>query len=372
MVYPDLREFLRPLPADAPVHPAAIRMFTPATIKDVAQAAGVHFTTVSMALRGHPAIAARTRSRIENVAHLIGYKRNEVFASLSRQRKDHQLTYPIPTLLYLGRVRRVRDFYQMDHHQQLILGAKREANALGYQLKICLVGPASGIAPEALQKYLARTTAAGLIIGAWDPALEVPSVDWEDIPAVKIDSRHVPAPVPFVSFDQMKCVIESYRKLSALGYRRIGLALGEKDEDATDGLHLSGWVVVQNEYPKLAKIPPLLFPQSGTFPAVVQLLKAWLRQHRIDVVMCNWKSIPEMLQTLKDPKLSRLGCVCLCRGMTQHQIAGITPNLDLVGQRAVSLLGSIIHAPPDKLAASPLTSYVDGTWYDGPSIHPQN
>ena len=35
--------------------------------------------------------------------------------------------------------------------------------------------------------------------------------------------------------------------LRDLGYRRIGLALGEKDEDATDGLHLSGWLLAHAE-----------------------------------------------------------------------------------------------------------------------------
>ena len=343
-------------------------MFTQATIKDVARAAGVHFTTVSMALRGHPAIAARTRLKIENVASLLGYKRNEIFSALSRQRKKRPDSHPIPTLLYLGRVRGDRHFFGMDHHRQLIAGATREAKALGYQLKIQLVGPASGILPENLETYLVRSPAVGLVIGAWDPALAVPTVDWTRIPAIKIDSRHVPAQVPFVSFDQMKGVILSYRKLHALGYRRIGLALGEKDEDATDGLHLSGWLVAQTEFPGLPKIPPLLFPANASFKEVLPLVDAWVRQHRVDVIMCNWKSITLMVRALKAQATSHVGCVCLCRSTERNQVAGISPNLDLVGQRAVSLLGSIINGPLDQTSASPPNCYVEGTWHDGSTI----
>jgi LacI family transcriptional regulator len=350
---------------------AAIIMFTQATIKDVARAAGVHFTTVSMALRGHPAIAIRTRLRIEGVASLIGYQRNEVFSALSRQRRNHRQSQPIPTLLYLARVVADRHFFAMDHHRELVAGATREAKALGYQLNPCVVGP-SGILPHRLQAHLTRSTAAGLVIGAWDPTLEVPTVDWNAIPTVRIDSRHVPAQVPFVSFDQMNCVLQSYRKLQALGYRRIGLALGEKDEDATDGLHLSGWVVAQTEFPRLEKIPPLLFPPRATFNQVLPLLEAWFRQHRTDAIMCNWTSIPLMLRALKGRIATDVGCVCLCLRTNQRRIAGILPNFDLVGQRAISLLGSIISAPPDKLSTSPLTCYVEGTWHDGPSIQPQN
>ncbi len=351
--------------------PELISMFTQATIKDVARAAGVHFTTVSMALRGHPAIAARTRIRIEGVAHLLGYQRNEIFSALSRQRKKRPNAHPIPTLLYLGRARSDRHFYGMDHHRQLVAGAAREAKALGYQLMINVVGP-SGILPEKLQGYLAQSNAAGILIGAWDPAMEVPAVDWTLAPTIRIDSRHVPAQVPLVSFDQMKCVIVSFRKLHSLGYRRIGLALGEKDEDATDGLHFSGWLVAQTEFPRLTKIPPLLFPPKATFNEVLPLLQAWMRQHRVDVVMCNWKSIILMMRTLRAKMGRHIGCVCLCRGTQQRHLAGIAPNLDLVGQRAVSLLGSIIHTPPEKNSTPPMNSYVEGTWHDGLTIKAQS
>lgn len=235
------------------------QMFAQTTIKDVARAAGVHFTTVSMALRDHPAIAARTRTRIQNIAKLVGYQRNEVFFALSQQRKSQHKPRDIPTILYLFRGGSSREFFEMSHHRQFLAGASEEAKKLGYQLDPHLVGP-TGILPERLQKHLLRTRAAGVVIGAWDPTLEAPVVDWTPLPTVKIDSRHVLADVPVVSFDQMNGVITSYRKAHSLGYRRIGLALGEKDEDATDGLHLSGWLIAQSEFPRLDKIPPFVFP----------------------------------------------------------------------------------------------------------------
>lgn len=347
------------------------RMFTQTTIKDVARAAGVHFTTVSMALRGHPAIATRTRIRIESVAKLIGYQHNSIFSALSHQRDNRRQTRPIPALLYLGRVRGDRHFFGLDHHRQLVAGATKAAKAMGYRLEIRIVGP-SGIAPGRLDAYLARTTAVGVLIGAWDPTLEVPAVNWHRLPTVKIDSRHVPADVPFFSFDQMKCVIDSVGQLHTRGYRRIGMALGEKDEDATDGLHLSGWLVTKTQFPEHTAIPPLLFPPGASDAEVLPLLRAWIRQNRPDAIMCNWSSIQSLLRSLHDPGINRLGCVCLCRGTRQRLLAGIVPNLELVGQRAVSFLGSIISAPPDKTPDLNMNCYVEGTWHDGPSIQPQD
>ena len=54
------------------------------TIKDVAKVAGVHFTTVSLALRRHPSIPEATRERIRRVAERIGYAPDPVFGALTR------------------------------------------------------------------------------------------------------------------------------------------------------------------------------------------------------------------------------------------------------------------------------------------------
>ena len=45
----------------------------PVTIKDVAKAAGVSHTTVSRALRNHPAISEKTSQKVKQVADEMGY-----------------------------------------------------------------------------------------------------------------------------------------------------------------------------------------------------------------------------------------------------------------------------------------------------------
>ena len=56
------------------------------TIKDIAQVADVSHTTVSRALRGHPAIAAATVERIQNIANELDYVPNSVARSLKESR----------------------------------------------------------------------------------------------------------------------------------------------------------------------------------------------------------------------------------------------------------------------------------------------
>ncbi|MFQ5576632.1 MAG: LacI family DNA-binding transcriptional regulator [Anaerolineae bacterium] len=58
----------------------------PVTIKDIARAAGVSHTTVSRALRKHPAISAETTSRIQKLAQEMSYTPSAVAQSLAARR----------------------------------------------------------------------------------------------------------------------------------------------------------------------------------------------------------------------------------------------------------------------------------------------
>ena len=58
------------------------------TLKDVAEAAGVAVSTASRALADNPAVAARTRARIQNIAAGMEYRPNEQARALRRARTN--------------------------------------------------------------------------------------------------------------------------------------------------------------------------------------------------------------------------------------------------------------------------------------------
>ncbi|MEM7116618.1 MAG: LacI family DNA-binding transcriptional regulator [Chloroflexota bacterium] len=90
------------------------------TIKDIAKAANVSHTTVSRALRGHPAIASTTVTRIQQLADELGYIPNSVARGLKMRRSG-----------VLGViVRRIVDPF----FSEVLQGIEDITNARGYSL----------------------------------------------------------------------------------------------------------------------------------------------------------------------------------------------------------------------------------------------
>lgn len=56
------------------------------TLRDVGEAAGVHFTTAGLALRGDPRLDPETAARIIAVAQRLGYRADPLLSALSRFR----------------------------------------------------------------------------------------------------------------------------------------------------------------------------------------------------------------------------------------------------------------------------------------------
>jgi len=93
------------------------------TIKDIAKMAKVSPTAVSMALNDQPRIAAKTKARILQIAHQLGYQPNFVARSLVKK-KTHTIGLIITTIL--------NPFYP-----ELAKGIEDKASESGYNIILC-------------------------------------------------------------------------------------------------------------------------------------------------------------------------------------------------------------------------------------------
>lgn len=342
------------------------------TLKDVAREAGYHITTISLALRQHPSIPAATRKRIQEIADRIGYERNPVYHALSRFRQQGTVCAPAPRIAYLENFGLGSGNQRSPHLQAILDGACRQAELLGYQIDPLAVGEDDHDS-RSLTGYLREHQITGIVMGSFIPGFAEIALNWDDYAVCKIHSRHTEPAATVVGNDQLREVRLAFRRLAALGYERIGLAVGRSDEDACGHRHTAGYLMEEASLPLERRVPPLLFPYNLSEAAISGMIARWVRRHRLDAVLCNWATIRNMLERegLRVPDDVACASLCICDPRSAS-MAGVRPYLNLVGERAVSIVVAQLKTSERGLPEFPSSIYVQSVWQDGDSAPRRN
>jgi DNA-binding LacI/PurR family transcriptional regulator len=342
----------------------------PVTLKDIARSAGVHFATVSLALRGCPGISAETCARIQKIARKLGYHPDPVLMALTSRRMNRNAPRPVRRMAFLSNHDGMRDLNHNPHMRYFYEGAREKAESLGYACDLVFVG-GTHLSPRAVESRLRRTGCEGVIIGAFNLPFEGFILDWSRLAAVKIDSRFMDPQVDFVSNDQMQSVRLAYQRLRLLGYKRIGLAIGQYDEKATNRLYTAGYLIEQADLSSAELIPPLRFGYRDRVEDAVPKLRSWIRKHRVHVVLSNWSRILEMATEAGYRVPGDLACACLSLSDPDPELAGVIQDHRAVGRRAAELLALTLKTGRRGAPQHVTSTYLAGTWQDGPSAPPR-
>jgi LacI family transcriptional regulator len=341
------------------------------TIKDVAKAAGVHFTTVSMALRGDPRLREKTRNRILAAALRMGYRRNPVSAALTRRRRPTSVVANPPRIAYLANRSPENGFYSPAYVRALLKGAHDKAQALGYGFEVLFVDRGH-YDSRLLYNYLRKNAINGIIIGAFDPARQKIELKWDEFCVVQLDSRYLQPAFTLVSNNQMHAVRLAFQKLRALGYRRIGLAVGANDDIVTANLSACGYLLEQTAVRKNQRVEPLFFPSNISHAAVAEIQGSWIKRESIDAVVCNWGNILELLRIIKIDCPEEVACACTCLMEPAPGLAGVVGNFELVGSQLTRMLAALLQAEQYGIPEMPTNSYIEGIWHAGASAPARN
>jgi LacI family transcriptional regulator len=337
------------------------------TLKDVAHETGYHITTISLALREHPSIPEATRQKIQKAAARMGYERNPVYHALSRFRQQGTVCAPAPRIAYLENFGLGSGSQRSPHLQTILNGACRQAELLGYQIDPIAVGEDDHDS-RSVSRYLHEHQITGMIIGGFAPGFAEIALNWDEYAVAKIHSRHTEPAATVVGNDQLREVRLACRRLAALGYQRIGLAIGRADEDACGHRHTAGFLMEEAALPEHRRVPPLLFPYNIGDAALSGMIARWVRRNKVEVVLCNWSNIRGMLERegLSVPDEVACASLCIC-DESSEALAGVRPNLRLVGERAVSIVVAQLKSTERGLLEFPSSIYVQSVWQDGPS-----
>lgn len=334
------------------------------TQADVARRAGVHRTTVSLALRDHPRIPAATRRRVRRIADRLGYAPDPMLASLVAYRTQRRPAAFHGTVAWLVSSARGFDWREVPHFRDSYEGALARARRCGFALEVFDLNT-PGMRPSRLAGILRTRNITGLLLCPQRIPKATLDLPWERFSAVTFGYGIAQPKLHTVSPAHYLAVRRIMDELRRLGYRRIGLALDAGQNARTDYNNLAGYLVGEDAVQASPAIPPLYEPYTA-----VKSLGDWIREHRPDAIVSGAYYVLEMLRELGIAVPDDLGVACPCLPSADSELAGVFEDWRRIGEIAVDALVAMLNRGERGVPDSPHRLHVEGPWRPGRSLRP--
>ncbi len=346
------------------------------TLSDIAQKAGVHVTTVSLAMRNHPRLPESTRQRIQALAQEMGYTPDPLLRALVAYRGGVIERRNTPTLAYVTNWTTQWGWKNVTAHPDFYAGALAKATELGYKLEHFWMRE-EGMSQERLGQILYSRGINGIIIASHGREMgDVLDFKWENFSAVKIDYfPHRPA-LHNVTNNQCDIIRLAMQRVLAAGYRRPGFVMHRGWDHAVDHLWTAGYLCEQQMVSPAEQIPAHLFPKpepvdrwlNENSPDVQpdpKAFAAWFRKHRPDVIISKGTFVLPLLKQMGLAVPKDVAFVDVFLEDTTGATAGVKQNHSTVGALAVEILAEQLQHHKYGVPEIPTTTFVEGTWFGG-------
>jgi LacI family transcriptional regulator len=334
------------------------------TLRDIARAAGIHYATVSRALKDSPLIAAETRARIQKIAREMGYVPDPMLSALTAYRSAVCPEHFRATLAWI-----TNDFAQgQDHGSETFNlyfeGARERAASFGYTLEeFWLREP--GMNWRRNSDVLMARGITGLIIAPQPrPKMRV-RLDWPHFSAVAMGYSTFSPYLHIITNDQFHSMATVVRNVRSRGYRRIGLWVwGRGSDERIDRGWTGGFLAQRQHWPQGEHLPIYYLHNAAVSP------RSWIEQYRPDVILGD----AYMLSIIHDAgyripeDMGFASYVSLNHNC--EKICGIDENPIATGSAAIDLLVSMINRGERGIPKIHQRILIEGTWVNGTSLRP--
>jgi len=328
---------------------------------DIAKAAGVHQTTVSLALRGHPRIPFATRERIQKLAEKMGYRPNPMVSALIAQRRLGRPASAGSTLAYLHAHAGPEGWKISANFQKVYDEMESYAATRGYRLEpFWLKEP--GMSPERLRHILLYRGIRGIIVSPMPLDEWSLAFDFQEFSAVALGLTLRDPALDRVSIDYHAIMGICVGKLMERGYRRIGFSTSRQIDDRVNHLSLGAFLAERERHPR-----HFVRPFIGKIYNQTAFLQ-WLEQQRPDALIAaielDYRLLQRWMEAAPQSKRPKPFLVCLeCLENNSHQ-AGIVQDLAAEARAAVDLVTNRVERAQFGVPTQRQTISVSGFWRD--------
>ena len=343
---------------------------------DIARVAGVHNTTVSMALRNSPALPAATRRRIQTLAENMGYSPDPALRALNAYRNGRRPPQRVDTIGYITDCRTKAEWQNLPDYSDYYSGALRKAGQLGFHLEQFWLGEA-GMSVERLVTVFFHRRINGAIY-APSSSSDAPSCSgWNRICAVKLGRYPRTLSLHSVAADQTGAIQLAVQQGVARGYVRIGIVVPPRWDRATREA-LNKLFLMELRCRHSYEIVSTLrhdfdLTSSEGEPvclasAQAEVLRGWIVQQRPDLVISFSRTVADVLVQLGYSIPEDVGFLDLSASEEESEFTGVRQNCEHVGAIAVEKLVGLMQQNQPGIPRIPTTTLVEPSWIEGSSL----
>ena len=339
-------------------------MPAPATLQDVAERAGVHRSTVALALRDNPRISSITRQRVQAIAREIGYQLNPLVAALmSARRSGNPLKHA--TLAYITNYP-TRFGWRPEHHDRpdYFPGAFNRATDFGYKVEhFWLREP--GMTPARFCDILAARGIHGLVIGRLPPGEHSLDLSWAQFSCVAVGMTLQSPVLHHITENHFEAASLAMQQCIQRGYRRIGFVFSEANYTPRVGERwLSAYTGAQLKLASADRIPVC----AGD-PATKQEFARWFLAERPDALLVtHGRPVFDWLKQLGVNVPRDVGLVDLAGDHPELNCAGVYCDPGKIGALTVEMLVGLMHRSEIGVPVSRHEVLLTGEWREGQTL----
>jgi LacI family repressor for deo operon, udp, cdd, tsx, nupC, and nupG len=344
--------------------------------RDIAQAAKVHFTTVSLALRNSASLPEETRLRIQKLAEEMGYRPDPMLSALQAYRKTVKSSRFVGTIAWINCHKAVNPLQRSPFVRTYLGGAMERCEELGYKLETFNLWDTS---KARLSNILQARNIQGLLLPPQPHNRAHLNFDWENYSAVAFGYSLSRPSLHIVANAQYTSARMGMRTLRKYGYRRIGFVTTRNTDERTDQNFSAGYLSEQRREKPSDQIPMLMLSDHGPNRTVDHTaaeqkkdFAAWYKKYRPTVVLTMYNRVASFMEEMQIP-YTECGLALLIMNTEDYgKYAGIDQNDHLIGRSAVDFLVGMMHRNERGVPETPLRVLVQGKWIEGKTVFRQN
>lgn len=331
-------------------------------MQQIADAAGVSRMAVSLALRNSPKISPPTAARIRRFADELGYRPNPMVSALMTQLRQAREVKKPSVLAYVTAFSTEEGWRRQGPFVAFREGAQRRAEELGYTLEDWWLRR-PGMTEPRFCEILNTRDIHGMIVAPLPPGAGDLHLDWPRFAAATISYSLTAPALNRAGIDPFAAITVALRELTALGYRRIGLAIPEGSDSRVQQHWTAAMLSYQQQIPAAERVPT----HFKTAPTA-RSFEDWFQEHQPHAVLSLGGECLEVFHELGLRVPQDVGFANLGLMPDDDEMAGVNQYPDLVGAAAVDLVDAQLRRNERGVPRHSKTVLISGEWVPGRTV----